>query len=57
MQMSVEAIVSESSTEAERWAAWQARGRAHHRAVRRKRAIVVPIVAIGAAIAFALVIW
>lgn len=37
-----------------RWAAWVARGRAHEQRVRRRFLICVPVVAIGAAIAFAL---
>ena len=34
----------------ERWAAWQAKGAAHERAVRRKMAIAVPILIVVAAI-------
>ena len=34
----------------ERWAAWQAKGAAHDRALRRKLAIAAPIFAIVAAI-------
>lgn len=37
-----------------RWAAWVARGRVHEQRVRRRFLIGVPVVAIGAAIAFAL---
>ena len=33
-----------------RWAAWQAKGAAHDRAVRRKMAVVVPIVIVLAGI-------
>lgn len=55
--MSVEHLVSESSTEAERWAAWQARGKAHQRAVRRRLAIVLPIAVIAGAVVFTLGIW
>ena len=41
----------------ERWDAWQAKGAAHDRAVRRKLAIAAPFVAIvAAAIVYALVI-
>ena len=36
----------------ERWAAWQAKGAAHDRAVRRKLAIAAPIVLIVAAVVF-----
>ena len=55
--MSVETPVPESATEDERWAAWQAKGDAHNRAVRRKLAIVVPIGAVAIGIAYALVMW
>ena len=34
----------------ERWAAWQAKGAAHDRALRRKMAVAVPILIIVAAI-------
>jgi small-conductance mechanosensitive channel len=45
-----------SSSFDERWEAWQAKGAAHDRAVRRKLAIAAPIVAIVvAAILYALV--
>lgn len=40
----------------ERWAAWQARGAAHDRAVRRKVAIAIPVVAVAAAILYALLL-
>jgi hypothetical protein len=41
----------------ERWHAWQAKGEAHDRAVRRKLTIAAPFVAIAAAaIVYALVI-
>jgi hypothetical protein len=36
----------------ERWAAWQAKGAAHDRAVRRKLAIAAPILLIVAAVVF-----
>jgi small-conductance mechanosensitive channel len=36
----------------ERWDAWQAKGAAHDRAVRRKLAIAAPIVAVVAAALF-----
>jgi hypothetical protein len=42
--------VTASATFDERWAAWQAKGAAHDRAVRRKMAIVVPILIIVVAI-------
>lgn len=39
----------------ERWAAWQARGKAHDRLVRRKIAIVAPVVALlGVAVLYSL---
>jgi hypothetical protein len=37
-----------------RWAAWVARGLAHEQHVRRRFLIWVPVIVIGAAIAFAL---
>jgi hypothetical protein len=40
----------------ERWAAWQAKGAAHDRAVRRKMAIAAPLLAVAAAIVYALLI-
>lgn len=36
----------------ERWAAWQAKGVAHERAVRRRMAIAAPILIIVAALAY-----
>ena len=36
----------------ERWEAWQAKGAAHDRAVRRKLAIAAPLVAVIAAVIF-----
>jgi hypothetical protein len=45
-----------SSTADERWHAWQAKGAAHDRAVRRRLAIVVPIVLLAAALLYALVV-
>jgi hypothetical protein len=39
----------------QRWAAWQARGAAHDRAVRRKMAIAAPIlIVVAAAVIYAL---
>jgi hypothetical protein len=38
----------------ERWAAWQAKGAAHDRAVRRRMAIALPIVIIVAILTYAL---
>ena len=43
----------ESTSFDERWAAWQARGLAHDRAVRRKLGTVVPVVLILAAVLYA----
>jgi hypothetical protein len=43
-----------TATFEERWAAWQARGAAHDRAVRRKIAIAAPIIAVVAVILYAL---
>ena len=40
------------STFEERWAAWQARGAAHDRAVRRRIAIVAPVIALVAIILY-----
>ena len=37
-----------------RWAAWVARGRVHEQRVRRRFLIWVPVIGVGAAIAFAL---
>jgi hypothetical protein len=37
------ALVSQSPTFDERWAAWQAKGAAHERAVRRKMVLAAPI--------------
>ena len=39
-----------------RWAAWQARGAAHDRAFRRRLAIVAPLVAVGAAVLYVLLV-
>ena len=36
----------------ERWAAWQAKGAAHDRAVRRKMAVAAPILIVVAAVVF-----
>jgi hypothetical protein len=35
--------VTEAATSDERWAAWQAKGAAHDRAVRRRMAVAAPI--------------
>jgi hypothetical protein len=47
--------VTDSATFDERWAAWEAKGRAHHRAVRRKTAVAAPILlVVVAAVLYAL---
>ena len=43
-------IAGEAVSFDERWAAWQAKGAAHDRALRRKMAVAVPILIIVAAI-------
>lgn len=40
----------------QRWAAWQARGAAHERAVRRRMTIAVPFVVAAAAIVYLLLL-
>ena len=42
--------LTQSSSSDERWAAWQAKGAAHDRAVRRKLAFAAPIVFLVAAV-------
>ena len=42
--------VTDSATFDERWAAWQAKGAAHDRALRRKMAIAAPILIVVVAI-------
>jgi hypothetical protein len=37
------ALGGSAATDAEKWAAWDARGKAHDRAVRRKMMVVAPI--------------
>ncbi len=44
------APVTDSATFDERWAAWQAKGAAHDRAVRRKMAIAAPILLVVVAV-------
>ena len=44
------ATVREPSGFDERWAAWQAKGAAHDRAVRRKMALAAPIVLVVVAV-------
>ena len=49
--------LAQSSSSDERWAAWQAKGAAHERAVRRKLAFAAPIVfLVVAVIVYALVV-
>ena len=43
-------FVTESATFDERWAAWQAKGAAHDRAVRRKMSIAAPILLVVVAV-------
>lgn len=40
----------------DRWAAWQARGAAHDRAVRRRMMFAVPILAVVAAVLYVLLV-
>jgi small-conductance mechanosensitive channel len=47
---STSAPVIDSPTFDERWAAWQAKGAAHDRAVRRKLAIAAPILLVVVAV-------
>ena len=42
--------VPEPASFDERWAAWQAKGAAHDRAVRRKMAVAAPILIVVAAV-------
>ena len=44
------ASVTESATFDERWAAWQAKGAAHDRAVRQKMSIAAPILLVVVAV-------
>jgi hypothetical protein len=39
-----------------RWTAWRARGEVHERAVRRRLLVLAPVVAVGAAIIYTLVL-
>jgi hypothetical protein len=49
-QAAVSATIPGASSSDERWAAWQAKGAAHERAVRRKMAIAAPILIVVAAV-------
>jgi len=51
-QAAISTAVPEAASFDERWAAWQAKGAAHDRAVRRKMAVAAPIL-----IAVAVVIY
>ena len=51
--LSSQAIVPDADFET-RWAAWVVRGRAHDQRVRRRFLVWIPIIAVAAAIAFAL---
>ena len=46
----ISTAVSESADFDERWAAWQAKGAAHDRAVRRKIAVAAPVLLLLAAV-------
>ena len=46
---SMSTTLPEAASFDERWAAWQAKGAAHDRAVRRKMAVAAPIVIVAAA--------
>jgi len=48
--------IQEPASFDERWAAWQAKGAAHDRAVRHKMAIALPIVIIVAILTYALLV-
>jgi small-conductance mechanosensitive channel len=49
-QAAVFTIQPEASSFDDRWVAWQAKGAAHERAVRRKMAIAAPILIVVAAV-------
>jgi small-conductance mechanosensitive channel len=46
------AVGLQSPSFEERWAAWQAKGAAHERAVRRKMALAAPVVIVVIAVLF-----
>ena len=48
----ISAAIPEAESFDQRWAAWQAKGAAHDRAVRRKMAIAAPILIAVAAVIF-----
>jgi hypothetical protein len=49
-QAAVSTAVPEAASVGQRWAAWQAKGAAHDRAVRRKMALAAPILIVVAAV-------
>jgi small-conductance mechanosensitive channel len=49
-QAAISTAVPEAASFDERWAAWQAKGVAHDRAVRRKMAVALPILIAVAAV-------
>ena len=51
-QAAMSAAIPEAESFDQRWAAWQAKGAAHDRAVRRKMAIAAPIVIAVAAVIY-----
>jgi len=51
-QAAISTAVAEAAGFDERWAAWQARGAAHDRAVRRKMTVAAPILIAVAAVVF-----
>ena len=53
-QAAISTAVPEAASFDERWAAWQAKGAAHDRAVRRKMAVAVPILIAVAVVIYAL---
>ena len=53
-QAAIPTAVPEAASFDGRWAAWQAKGAAHDRAVRRKMAVAAPILIAVAAVVYAL---
>ena len=51
-QAAISMAVAEAASFDERWAAWQAKGAAHERAVRRKMTVAAPILIAVAAVVF-----
>lgn len=50
----ISTVVTDSATFDERWAAWQKKGAAHDRAVRRRMAIAAPILLVVVVVLYAL---